>query len=98
MSLSNCWEVKKCGREVGGLKAAELGVCPAASETKANGINNGQNSVRAFWAIAGTLCGGVVQGFFASKLQNCMACDFYKMVLFAEGKNCAKSKDILRLL
>jgi len=25
----NGWEFKKCGREVGGAKAKELGVCPA---------------------------------------------------------------------
>lgn len=30
------------------------------------------------WRIAGTLCGGVVQGTFAQKLANCMECDFYK--------------------
>jgi hypothetical protein len=25
----NCWEFKKCGREAGGAKAADSGVCPA---------------------------------------------------------------------
>ena len=25
----NCWEYMKCGREKGGEKADELGVCPA---------------------------------------------------------------------
>jgi len=25
----NCWEFKKCGRQPGGPKVAELGVCPA---------------------------------------------------------------------
>ncbi len=63
----NCWEFKKCGREKGGAKAAELGVCPAWP-------NNGRNCAR----TAGTLCGGKVQGSFAVKLPNCMACDFYK--------------------
>ena len=28
--------------------------------------------------IAGTLCGGQVQGTFATKLGNCLQCDFYK--------------------
>ncbi len=28
--------------------------------------------------IAGTLCGGKVQGTFAAKLPNCMQCDFYQ--------------------
>ena len=34
MSLINCWEVKKCGREPGGAKVAELGVCPASTGNK----------------------------------------------------------------
>ena len=28
--------------------------------------------------VAGTLCGGKVQGTFALKLGNCQKCDFYK--------------------
>jgi hypothetical protein len=28
--------------------------------------------------VAGTLCGGKVQGSFALKLVNCMECDFWK--------------------
>jgi hypothetical protein len=62
----NCWEFKKCGREVGGAKAVELGVCPAYP-------NSGTSCAR----VAGTLCGGQVQGTFAAKLTNCMRCDFF---------------------
>lgn len=62
----NCWEAKKCGREEGGARVADLGVCPAYP-------NHGKHCAR----IAGTLCGGVVQGTFAMKLSNCMKCDFY---------------------
>jgi len=25
----NCWEFMKCGREKGGAKATDLGICPA---------------------------------------------------------------------
>jgi len=32
------------------------------------------------WRIAGTMCGGTVQGSFAQKLANCMECDYYKAV------------------
>jgi hypothetical protein len=63
----NCWEFKRCGREKGGAKAAELGICPAWP-------GHGQQCAR----IAGTFCGGIVQGSFASKLGNCMQCEFYK--------------------
>lgn len=75
----NCWEYKNCGREEGGAKVAELGVCPAASEKKVNGVHGGKNGGRCCWAVAGTLCGGEVQGGFGTKAIKCLNCDFYKM-------------------
>jgi len=62
----NCWEFKKCGRERDGAHAKALGVCPAYPDS-------GHICAR----IAGTLCGGKVQGVFAMKLVSCMDCDFY---------------------
>lgn len=85
MGKMNCWEIKKCGREAGGLKVAELGACPASVEAKTDGINSGRNGGRCCWAIAGTLCGGRVQGTFASKQLNCNSCEFYKSVKEEEG-------------
>jgi len=49
MPKVNCWEWKKCGRQKGGAKAAELGVCPAASAERVNGANCGLNGGRACW-------------------------------------------------
>ena len=63
----NCWEVKKCGREQGGAKAAELGICVAYPD-------HGNHCAK----ITGTLCGGKVQGSFAVKLANCLDCNFYQ--------------------
>lgn len=94
--LKNCWEFKNCGREPGGSKVAELGVCPAASEVKINGINNGKNGGRACWAISGTFCGGKPQGSYAIKLGACMNCDFYIDVHKEEGRTCMSSKEILK--
>lgn len=92
----NCWEFKKCGREKGGNRSMELGVCPAAVETKADGLNKGKNGGRSCWALTGTLCGGKIQGSFAMKMVNCMDCDFYKMVSKEEGSEWKGSKDILK--
>jgi hypothetical protein len=94
----NCWEIKKCGREVDGANAEELGICPAALETCADGLNGGMNGGRACWAIAGTFCGGVAQGTFASKLGTCIACDFFKQVAAEEGPALKNLKEILRTL
>lgn len=97
MSL-NCWEMKKCGREPGGSKSAELGICPAAVADAVNGLNNGKNGGRVCWAVTGTLCGGQVQGTFATKVANCMQCDFYKLVSTEEGFDFVPTKAVINLL
>ncbi len=81
----NCWEIKKCGRETGGLKSKELGVCSAATDTKSNGANSGKNGGRICWAVAGTLCGGKVQGTFAEKEKTCRQCSIYLQIKEEEG-------------
>ncbi len=83
----NCWEFKGCGREPGGAKAVELGVCPAATDPSGGGANSGANGGRICWAIVGTLCGGKVQGTFAQKITNCMNCDFFRQVLREEKES-----------
>ncbi len=80
MGKPNCWEFKKCGREPGGPMAAELGVCPASTEPRTNGVNGGKNAGRACWAISGTMCGGKIQGTYAAKIGNCLNCEFYQVV------------------
>ena len=87
MSKMNCWEFKKCGRELNGLKSKELGVCPASTSEEKNETNNGKNAGRICWRVAGTLCGGKVQGTFAQKATNCSKCDFYLGVKSDEGHN-----------
>jgi len=64
----NCWEFKRCGREAGGGKVHEFGVCPAYTRGAGD----------ACWCIAGTMCGGTVAGTFAQKLETCVACDFFQ--------------------
>lgn len=97
MSL-NCWEFKKCGRQAGGVKAKELGVCPASTERRAHQINHGTNAGRACWAVAGTLCKGEKQGTFAQKVGNCAKCDFYLLVATEEGNDAIKNRDLLNRL
>ena len=81
----NCWEVKKCGREPGGKHVRSLGTCRAASDSRLDGIHGGKYAGRACWVIAGTLCGGAVQGSFAQKYATCEECEFYKSVRAEEG-------------
>ena len=80
MDKKNCWEFKNCGRQPGGHKVAELGVCPTALAETYTGVNQGQNGGRYCWAVAGTFCKGEIQGTFAKKLGSCLACPFYLQV------------------
>lgn len=80
--LLNCWEYLKCGREKGGAKEAEFGVCPAYPD-------HGHDCA----GIAGTLCDGVVQGTFAQKIQNCRQCEFFKSENYRHEKSKMISDD-----
>ena len=94
----NCWEFKNCGRQPGGNKVMELGICPASTEEKVNGVNGGENGGRCCWAVAGTLCRGKTYGLFAENLPTCFICDFYKMVEKEEGENLVETIDIHTVL
>ncbi|MDH4162252.1 MAG: hypothetical protein OEW15_06120 [Nitrospirota bacterium] len=72
----NCWEHKKCGRQPGGHKTQELGVCPVTTHQALTGVHGGSHAGRACWVVAGSLCGGKIQGAYAQKLNNCWRCDF----------------------
>ncbi|MBE0665173.1 MAG: hypothetical protein E4H23_06835 [Chrysiogenales bacterium] len=87
MKKLNCWEMKNCGRETGGDKAIEMGICPAATEESCEGLNGGKAGGRICWAVSGTLCGGKVQGTSAQKQFTCMSCEFFSKVKEEEGPN-----------
>ena len=81
----NCWEILKCGREPGGSQVQALGVCPAALEMGANGLNSGLNGGRICWAVSGTFCGRQAEGSEAIRFISCLGCDFFARVLKEEG-------------
>jgi hypothetical protein len=80
MEKKNCWEYKGCGREPGGKHVRDLGVCPVTVFEEYQGAHGGKNAGRACWVVAGTLCGGKIQGSYAQKLHNCWGCDFMNAV------------------
>ncbi|MDP2168008.1 MAG: hypothetical protein Q8J64_06730 [Thermodesulfovibrionales bacterium] len=94
----NCWEVKGCGREPGGSKAGELGVCSATTNGRLNGVHSGKNAGRSCWVVAGTLCGGTVQGTFAQKFSTCEVCEFYTSVKSEETPSFILSATLLSKL
>ncbi len=81
----NCWEYKKCGREPGGRNNGAKGTCPAATDTRLDGVHGGKNAGRACWALNGTLCEGQPNGDFARRFKSCHSCGFFKTVVKEEG-------------
>ncbi|MBI3928931.1 MAG: hypothetical protein HY319_25540 [Armatimonadetes bacterium] len=94
----NCWEVKQCGREPGGHRVPDLGVCPAATDTRLQGVHDGKAAGRCCWVVAGTFCGGNVQGTFAEKFESCSLCDFYAKVRGEEGARFKHAVTLLKML
>jgi hypothetical protein len=91
----NCWEFKNCGRGPDAKPKDNAQPCPAATERRLDGIHEGMNSGRSCWAVAGTLCGGKVQGTYASKHDVCQQCDFYQQVALEEGDNLQRPLHLL---
>lgn len=94
----NCWEFKECGRETNGINVNTLGVCPASTNLKLNGVHNGKNAGRCCWILVGTFCKGKVQGSFAQKYEDCRKCDFYQLVHDEEGSNIKSHFDLIQIL
>jgi len=80
----NCWEFKRCGREPGGSKCGDMGVCPAASDASFDGLNGGKNGGRICWAAAGTFSSISTRPCYVEK-NHCVHCDFFGLVEKEEG-------------
>ncbi len=85
----NCGEFKKCGRQPGGAHVSELGPCPAATFSAANGFLGGRNAGRACAYVTGTFCSGTIEGTYREKAKTCDNCDFYMKVHREEGARCS---------
>jgi CRP-like cAMP-binding protein len=88
----NCWEFMGCKRGPGGAQTDGSGTCIAAADSSYDGINSGENAGRICWAVAGTCCGGEIQGTFAEKRDSCTGCPFYRLVQEEEGTSDAAHK------
>jgi len=82
----NCWDYMKCGRELGGKKVNECGVCPVVTYTAFNKINGGYNGGRYCWEIVGTYPISDLRCSHAAKIKDCTLCGFYKLVKKETGK------------
>jgi len=91
----NCWEFSNCCKETHGRFASVLGVCPAALESRLDGIHGGRNGGRACWVVSNTHCHGKVQESYEQKKKTCSQCGFYNAVKWEESVSFIKSDDLL---
>jgi hypothetical protein len=98
MERLNCWEFRKCGRELGGNMEKEEGICPASTYLPLDGVHDGIASGRACWVVAGTMCEGEVSGTFAEKLGDCRDCEFYDLVRSEEGDGFMHTHELLNMV
>lgn len=91
----NCWEYKKCGRELGGINAFAMGVCPASTYIWFDGYHGGENGGRTCWMITGSMCHGEIHGSFMEKIKFCGRCEFYHKVKEEEGNKIIPSVSLL---
>ncbi|MDU9049420.1 MAG: hypothetical protein Q3M30_11245 [Candidatus Electrothrix sp. Rat3] len=70
----------ECGRELRGKNVDLFGVCPAATDDRANGIHNGKNGGRCCWVVISAYYVKDAPGCCASGYNKCVECDFYRMV------------------
>jgi len=80
MKKINCWEFKQCERQPGGERVRDLGTCPVTINEDLDGTHGGIGAGRVCWAVAGSFCGGKMEGTFAQKLNDCGKCDFMALV------------------
>lgn len=85
-SKQNCWEITRCGLELGGSRVDEMGVCPAAlpTGTRHEGANRGLHAGRVCWAIEGTKC-DCTKGIASARFLACIECEVLKRVQDEEG-------------
>jgi len=84
---TNCWDFMNCGREIGGIAVEKLGKCPAMTYISYNGTNGGFRSGRYCWYVAGSFQKKDPECTHLSEIENCIFCDFYKLVQEEEGEN-----------
>ncbi len=78
----NCWEYFKCGREPGGAKCGERGICGVAGAFELEGVNRGTAGGRVCWAVTES---GSAEAR-ADKFCRCIGCVFFRRVVAEEGR------------
>jgi len=78
--VKRCWEINKCGRELGGANVAEHRVCPVSYKMQFySDMKNNPDAVFC-WNVVGTLCENQTNGSRLMKLMRCTDCEYFKQL------------------
>lgn len=76
----------------------DLGVCPAATEERLDGVHDGTNAGRTCWVVAGTFCDGEAACIFVKEVKDCTHCEVHKKVSNEEFPYLLPTPELLRRL
>lgn len=96
----NCWDFMGCGRHLGreGIDSEDSRACPSSIEKRLDGLHGGENAGRACWGVTDTLCRGMPQGSVEQKIQYCLHCDFYCLVMDEEKSKLISPAALMKML
>lgn len=80
----NCWEFKKCGKNIDPEKVNPADSCPALSDVSSSGINGGSCGGRICWAVKGSFSDNKALDA-DDELESCINCEFFNLVKEEEG-------------
>jgi len=76
----NCWEVIKCGRQPGGNRASDAGICPVSIHNEYDGVHGGDKAGRACWSVEGRRTNRDTRQSFSQTFSDCKTCAFFQQV------------------
>jgi hypothetical protein len=83
-SKLNCWEIMKCGRQIGGDKAGTEGPCPSMTTVELASVNSGDFGGRICWKVKDDFNGTRIPNW-SNPNKNCLECKVLRMVNDEEG-------------
>jgi hypothetical protein len=75
-----------CGREAGGRKAGELGICPVSLRSQPEGVSRAAGRGQPCWAFPGNACDHRSDGQPGQDSLACRQCERMQQVCDREGR------------
>ncbi len=80
---TSCRPIKNQAEKTKRMNCWEFYTCPEERQQACPAFT--RKAGRSCWIVAGTLCGGQVQGTMAKKIGDCRMCDFYIRITLSQA-------------